>query len=83
MDDNALRTDIIALLQRIAPEIDGDTLDPKSALRDQVDLDSVDFLNFLISLHEKFRVEIPEADYEKLRSLDDIASYVAARAAPS
>ena len=78
MNENELRSGIISLLQRIAPEVEADALDPKAALRDQVDLDSIDFLNFLISLHKQFRVEIPESDYEKLTSLDAIATYLAA-----
>jgi len=73
------RPGIVSLLQRIAPEIEENTLDPKTALRDQVDLDSIDWLNFLVSLHDRYRVEIPESDYEKLRTLDDIAAYLASR----
>ena len=80
MDERQLRSEIVGLLRRIAPEVEPDTLDAKSPLREQVDLDSIDFLNFLISLHENFAVEIPESDYEKLRSLEDITAYVAARA---
>lgn len=78
MNDHDLRAGIVSLLQRIAPEIDAGNLDPKGALRDQVDLDSMDWLNFLISLHERFRVEIPESVYEKLRTLEDIETYLAA-----
>lgn len=79
MDDQELRSGIISSLQGIAPEVEAAALDRKAPLRDQVDLDSIDFLNFLISLHERFRVDIPESDYEKLRSLDDIAAYLATR----
>lgn len=79
MDDQELRSAIISSLQGIAPEVEAAAVDPKAPLRDQVDLDSIDFLNFLISLHERFRVDIPESDYEKLRSLDDIAAYLATR----
>jgi acyl carrier protein len=79
MDDRELRAVVITLLQRIAPELEPDTIDAAAPLRQQVDLDSMDFLNFLISLHERFRVDIPEADYEKLRSLDDIVGYLRAR----
>ena len=81
MDERELRSGIGALLQKIAPEVEAAALDPKAPLRDQVDLDSIDWLNFLVSLHERFQVDIPESDYEKLRSLDDLAGYVAARIA--
>jgi acyl carrier protein len=76
MDDRELRATVISLLQRIAPEVEPASIDGASPLRRQVDLDSMDFLNFLISLHERFAVDIPEADYEKLVSLDDIAAYL-------
>jgi len=45
-------------------------------LRDQVDLDSMDWLNFLIGLHEKLKIEIPEPDYARLRTLDDLLDYL-------
>ena len=48
-------------------------------LRDQVDLDSMDFLNFLVRLHEKLGVDVPEADYAKLVTLDDFVAYLGAR----
>ncbi len=79
MEPAQLRTIIVESLRRVAPEVDPGSLDAGAPLRDQVDLDSMDYLNFLIALHERFRIEIPEADYERLRSLDDIVAYVAAR----
>ena len=48
-------------------------------LRDQVDLDSIDFLNFLIRLHEILGVDVPEADYGKLVTLNDFVAYLRAR----
>lgn len=47
-------------------------------MRHQVDLDSIDWLNFLLGLHEKLKVGIPEADYAKLITLDDVVAYLAA-----
>ena len=44
-----------------------------------MDLDSLDWLNFLLGLHAEFRVEIPEADYQHLVTLDDVVNYIAAR----
>jgi len=76
MDERQLRSDLISLLQRVAPEVDPGELDAAEPLRRQVDLDSIDFLNFLISINRQFKVSIPESDYEKLRSLDDIVSYL-------
>jgi acyl carrier protein len=78
-DDRELRSSVLSVLQRVAPEVDPGAIDGAAPLRDQVDLDSMDFLNFLISLHDRFRVDIPEADYEQLRSLDDIVAYLRTR----
>ena len=77
----SLRNKVIPLLLAIAPEIDAATLVPAKPLRQQVDLDSMDWLNFLISLHQHFGVTIPEADYATLISLDDVLNYLQARGA--
>lgn len=76
MQTTDLRNTVHALLKSIAPEIEPDTLDAAAPLRDQIDLDSMDYLNFIVGLHEKLKVEIPESDYGKLISLDDIVAYL-------
>ncbi len=78
---NSLYAKVIPLLLTIAPEVDAATLVPAKPLRQQVDLDSMDWLNFLISLHQNFGVTIPEADYATLVSLDDVLNYLQARGA--
>ncbi len=78
-DKKALIQEAVTLLKAIAPEIDADTLAPERPLREQVDLDSMDWLNFLISLHQRFQVEIAESDYAQLRSLNNVADYLSAR----
>jgi len=74
-----IRTDVLAALHSIAPEVDADELRPDRPLRDQVDLDSMDWLNVIVGLHHRFDVDIPEADYARLVTLDDIVAYLAAR----
>ena len=76
MKDEELRAVVIATLKTIAPEVEEDDLRPDRPLRNQVDLDSMDWLNFLIGLHEKLKVEIPEADYAKLVTLGDVLDYL-------
>jgi acyl carrier protein len=71
----------VATLKSIAPELDPADLAPGRPLRDQVDLDSMDWLNFLVALHEKLKVEIPEADYARLVTLDDVIGYLSAKLA--
>ena len=77
----SLRAKVTSLLLEIAPEVDAKTLARAEPLRRQVDLDSMDWLNFLVSLHQYFGVTIPEADYAKLVSLDDVLNYLQARGA--
>jgi len=67
-------------LSNIAPEIDLDAIDPAKDLRDQIDIDSVDFLNFVIGLHKELGVEIPDADVGKLNTLNGCIAYLMARA---
>lgn len=78
MNDDELRTTVIATLKNIAPELEEDELHDNKPLRNQVDLDSMDWLKFLIGLHEKLSVDIPESDYAKLVTLQDILSYLKA-----
>lgn len=73
-----LNETVLRILGEIAPEADLSTLKPDVAFRDQLDIDSMDFLNFVIALHEALRVEIPEADYPKLASLKGCIEYLAA-----
>jgi pyruvate dehydrogenase E2 component (dihydrolipoamide acetyltransferase) len=81
MDDTTLRQTLLATLHRIAPEIEPEELVPARPLRDQVDLDSMDWLNFLQALHAALGVDIPESDYAKLVTLDDLAAYLGSRIA--
>jgi len=70
---------VLATLLSIAPEVEADELRADKPLRNQVDLDSMDWLNFLLGLHEKLAVDIPEADYAKLVTLNDVLAYLGAR----
>lgn len=79
MDEQDLLAGVIAELTSIAPEVDAAGLERARLLRDQVDLDSMDWLNFLIGLHRRFKVDIPESDYGNLRTLDDLIRYLGAR----
>jgi acyl carrier protein len=68
-------------LSEVAPEADLATLDPGARLRDQLDIDSVDFLNFIVGVHARLGVDIPEADYPRLSTLDGCVSYLDERLA--
>ena len=77
MNDAAILAVVYKNLQRIAPEIEPAELAADEPLRDQVDLDSMDWLNFIVGLHEALKVDIPEADYQKLVTLNDVVAYLA------
>lgn len=79
MDPATIRATLFAALRGIAPEVTPGEIAPDQPLRDQVDLDSMDFLNFLVRVHEKLGVDVPEADYAKLVTLDDFVAYLQAR----
>jgi len=81
MKHDDIRAGVIAALLEIAPEIEADQLVATQPLRDQVDLDSMDWLNLLIGINQRLNVEIPEADYRKLPTLDALVEYLAARLA--
>lgn len=81
MNDNDIRAAIFKALCSIAPEVEPAGLVADKPLRDQVDLDSMDWLNVLIALHQALKVDIPEADYAKLVTLDDLAGYLGKRVA--
>jgi acyl carrier protein len=70
---------ILDLLTEIAPDVEAASVIPGIDFRDQFDFDSMDTLNFAIALHRELGVEVPEADYAQLASLDKCLAYLAAR----
>jgi acyl carrier protein len=76
MAEEDTRGVVLSVLTRIAPEVDPDDIRDDALLRDQVDLDSMDWLNFLRGIHTRLHVDIPESDYASLRTLADVVGYV-------
>lgn len=66
-------------LNNIAPEADIANVDPAADLRKAIDIDSMDFLNFVIAIHRRLGVDIPEIDYPKLVTLDGAFAYIDAK----
>jgi acyl carrier protein len=81
MNEVQIKEVIIKALKRIAPEADPEELPPGKNVREALDIDSYDFLMFLMGLNEELGVDVPEADYGKLISMDDIVGYLSARVA--
>lgn len=80
MNRQELQAVLVSTLRSVAPEVEEDALVWEKPLRSQVDLDSMDWLNFLVGLHEKLHVDIPESDYSRLRTLDDLMEYLVRKA---
>ena len=81
-DDEAL--DILReVLGQVAPEADLDGLAPGEALTEGLDLDSIDFLNLVIGVHERTGIDIPERDYPRLATLEGWVAYLVATGPPS
>lgn len=77
--ENDVRGEILSVLTTIAPEVEADDITDDALLRDQVDLDSMDWLNFLVGVHKRLNVDVAESDYASLRTLSDVVHYVEAR----
>jgi acyl carrier protein len=75
-DREQLSALILDTLTSVAPDVDPGTLDPDVAFRDQVEIDSVDFLNFVIALEKKLDRRIPETDFPRLSSLKGCLDYL-------
>ncbi len=79
MTDDQLKEIIFRELRQIAPEADPTSLKPDENIRQALDIDSYDFLQFLIAIDEAIGVEIPEADYENVFTLGGLMRYLALR----
>jgi acyl carrier protein len=74
-----IRAAVLDALGEIAPEVELAAVDPGTSFREQLDLDSMDLLNLVIGIHARTGVEIPEADYPRLASLEGAVAYLATR----
>ena len=83
MTKQNIREAIVAALRSVAPEADAASLDDDERLRDALDLDSMDFLNFVVALHRDLHVDIPEIDYPKMQTLASAVDYLEGKLAPS
>lgn len=77
---DSIRPAVQRVLKEIRPEADLEALPGGGNLRDELDLDSMDFLNFVIGVHEATGVDIPETDYHRVATLDDCIQYIEVRA---
>ena len=83
MSKDEIRRVVLRELLAVAPEIDPSTIVGNERLRDQVDIDSVDFLNWMVGLERALGVEVPESAYGELVTLDGCVDYLAAHSPAS
>ena len=81
MIETELKGVILTALLQVAPGADVNQLEPDENIREALDIDSFDHLNFLISLNTKLGVDIPEKDYGKLNTVAEIIDYLSVRVA--
>ncbi|MGC6456020.1 MAG: acyl carrier protein [Coraliomargaritaceae bacterium] len=76
MTEDQVKQIVIDIINEIAPDEDTSGLKSEVNLRDQMDLDSMDFLDIVMELRKQHGIEVPEADYPRLASLDSCAEYL-------
>ena len=81
MTREEIREVVLSILAGIAPEIDVEEIRPAADLRDELDIDSMDFLRFLVRIEERLGVSVPEKDYPRVRTLESCVAYLAERGA--
>jgi acyl carrier protein len=79
MSDVDIRKALQEELNNIAPEVDMAGVDPAADLREAIDIDSMDFLNFITAIHHRLSIDIPDIDYPKLVTLDGAIGYIEAK----
>ena len=80
---DAIRQSVVDAVHAVAPEADFDRVDGRRSLREQLDLDSFDFLNVLIDLNVRLGIQIPESDYGKVETLERLVAYLVEHAGAS
>jgi acyl carrier protein len=81
MSDTDIRAVVVEELSNIAPDIDMSTIDPSADLREALDIDSMDFLNFITAIDKRLGINVPELDYPKLTTLEGAIAYLEAKRA--
>jgi acyl carrier protein len=76
MTEDQVKQIVIDIIAEIAPDEDTSSIKSEVKLRDQLDLDSMDFLDIVMELRKQHGIEVPEADYPELASLDSCAAYL-------
>jgi len=76
MTNDPIRALLVKHLGRIAPEIPVDDIDRSADLREEFDIDSMDFMTLITALGKELSLPMPEADYDQMRSFDELLAYL-------
>jgi acyl carrier protein len=76
MEQTEVRQKVLDIIADVALDEDLSSLDDSVALRDQLDLDSMDFLDIVMELKKRHKIEVPQADYPELATMDSCVSYL-------
>lgn len=76
MTETEIKQTIFQLLKHIAPDTEPSELKPDENIRETLNIDSFDSLQFIVALNEKLGIEIPEQDYGKIATLATLLSYI-------
>ena len=76
MTEQELEAAVIAALRTVAPEADPESIDRDADVREELDVDSMDFLSFVTALHQKLGIDIPEKDYPEVRTVSGAVRYL-------
>ncbi len=76
MTEEEVRTIVVNIIEEIAPDEDYDNIVDEEPLRDQLGLDSMDFLDIVMELRKQYKIEVPENDYPELASMKSTVEYL-------
>ena len=79
MRPGEVRSAVLRALGMVAPEADLTRLDPAKPIRDQLDIDSMDFMNFLMEIDRDLHVDVPETEYARVATLDQCVNYLSTK----
>ena len=83
MTEEEIRKAVLRALGSVAPEMDEAALDPDKSFRDQLDIDSMDYLNYVIALHDALKIDIPEAEQLRLSTINGAVAYISKKLLPT
>ena len=76
MNGKQVKDIVLGIIAVVAPDADLSNVRSDLRLRDQLDMDSMDFLDIVMELRKRYKIEVPKEDYPKLATLDSCVSYL-------